>query len=385
MRRIIATAIVSALCACTKAEMDTAVDEAVGLPCEATFTLTTPEGTIITLDECKHHGVDIEFATMEDYAIPQPHNLNFIFRSTKDTDIDCWVRWEIQGVCPDLTNYSFSADNVNLTWDTTGCDVDASAKGQFEALSGGAEFSQLHTENLEGLTAGSPMKTQITAAVAAIAEDGTALAGNVVIDETLDLVYTDLSTCAGSLGDFDGDGFDGVEFGGLDCDDTDATIGPHANEVCDGIDNNCDGQIDEDQTQAFYVDNDGDGWGEQDSEYQACQAASGDVTRAGDCDDDDDDRNPDATEACDGIDNDCDDVIDEGSKIGLYPDADDDGFGDSASPPSLFCPDESPEGFVASFSDCDDENDQVHPDAIEVCDGIDNDCDGDVDNLEICE
>ena len=68
--------------------------------------------------------------------------------------------------------------------------------------------------------------------------------------------------------DNDGDGFLAEE----DCDDADPTINPGAEEVCDGTDNNCDGQIDEDVTDTFYADSDDDGFGEDTSTTEACEA-----------------------------------------------------------------------------------------------------------------
>jgi hypothetical protein len=384
MRTTLITALTFTISACLKDDPSTEVDPDVGDPCEASFSMTMADGSSVDMDECKHHGVDVAFATLPEVALPQPHNLSFIFRSTKDTSVDCWVRWDLEGACPDRANYSLGSDKVRLSWNTTGCDVPESAKGSFEAISGSSTFTKMRSQNLEGLAEGDPMRLEITTAIDALAADGTTLSGEVVIDETVDLVYTDFSSCSGSSGDYDLDGYDSIAFGGEDCNDEDPSIGPHANEICDGIDNNCDGQIDEDKTSTFYLDGDGDGWGLEESAYQACGAAIGDVEHAGDCDDTDAAISPDAEEECDGIDNDCDDVIDEGSKIGLYPDNDNDGHGDDDTPPELFCPDDAPVGYVGSFDDCDDEDPDINPDATEVCDGVDNDCDDTIDELPEC-
>ena len=101
-----------------------------------------------------------------------------------------------------------------------------------------------------------------------------------------------------------------------------------------------------------------------------------------DCDDDNAEINPYATEVCDGVDNNCDDIVDDDDPdidlLPFYLDADGDGFGGIES--VELC--EIPEGYVENSDDCDDGNADLHPDATEVCDFIDNDCDGDIDDQD---
>ncbi|MFT5684760.1 MAG: hypothetical protein ACI8RZ_005704 [Myxococcota bacterium] len=93
-----------------------------------------------------------------------------------------------------------------------------------------------------------------------------------------------------------------------DCDDGDAAINPAAAEVCDEVDNNCDGTADEGVTTAFYTDGDSDGYGDDDDVVYSCEESIDDrITTGGDCDDTDTAFSPDADEVCfDGIDHDCD-------------------------------------------------------------------------------
>jgi len=107
--------------------------------------------------------------------------------------------------------------------------------------------------------------------------------------------------------DVDGDGYTTD----VDCDDSNASVNPGATEVCNSIDDNCDGSIDEDVTSTFYQDSDGDGYGNAAVSTQACRAPSDYVVDNTDCNDSNASVNSGATEVCDdGIDNDCDGDID---------------------------------------------------------------------------
>ncbi len=162
-----------------------------------------------------------------------------------------------------------------------------------------------------------------------------------------------------------------------DCNDTDSTVHPGAEEACDGVDNNCDGSVDEDLNQTFYQDGDGDGYGDPGSSVEDCAAPEGYVTDSTDCDDTNAAIYPGAPELCDGLDNDCDQDVDEDASVVFYHDGDGDGYGVDTDT-ATGC--DRPEGYVAEDGDCDDTDPAIHPDAEELCDGIDNDCDGTVDD-----
>ncbi len=172
--------------------------------------------------------------------------------------------------------------------------------------------------------------------------------------------------------DADGDGFSEE----LDCDDDDPGVYPGADETCDGLDNDCDGELDEGAGGLWYPDDDDDGWGALTGWTEACEQPTGFVAETGDCDDDDDETAPEAAERCDGVDNDCDGSVDEELTEIWYADADSDGYGnpdfslDACDPGS---------GWVADSRDCDDGDPAVHPDAEELCNGVDDDCDDAVD------
>jgi hypothetical protein len=158
-----------------------------------------------------------------------------------------------------------------------------------------------------------------------------------------------------------------------DCDDADDTVNPDGTEVCNGVGDNCDGAVDEGLADNWYTDTDGDGYGDSASGVLTCSPTADSVLVGGDCDDGNAGVNPGAVEACDGVDNDCNGIADDGVLSTWYADADADGYGDSDASIAA-C--EAPPGHVDVAGDCDDADPDRNPAATELCDGIDNDCDG---------
>jgi len=158
-----------------------------------------------------------------------------------------------------------------------------------------------------------------------------------------------------SLFDFDGDGVLDQD----DCVPDDPAVYPGSEDPVDasGVDNNCDGVDGVDQDQDGHASLDGEGL-------------------VVDCNDDNSAIYPGAVEICDQADNDCDGLTDDESSADAaswHPDADGDGAGDPAQS-VVACV--VPPGYVADSSDCDDRDASVLPGAVELCDGLDTDCDG---------
>jgi|GEM_PF-4019782 len=179
-----------------------------------------------------------------------------------------------------------------------------------------------------------------------------------VYPEAIELCDGGDNDCDGEVeGESDGDG-DGVRVCDGDCDDGERDVYPFAPELCDDLDNDCDPD-----TIPAEKDADGDG-------FSICD---------GDCDDDDKTVNPDALQVeQDGIDQDCDGP----DAYWCYEDLDGDLAGTDAVAIGEF---DCPDGTVKVSGDCDDEDPAINPDAAEICDGIDNDCDGSKDSIECVE
>jgi hypothetical protein len=169
----------------------------------------------------------------------------------------------------------------------------------------------------------------------------------------------------------------GYSTNSYDCDDSNAAVSPAGTESCNSLDDNCDGIVDEGVKNVFYKDDDDDGYGSPVS-TAACTAPAGYTTKSGDCDDSSATTYPGAGEQCNARDDNCNGLIDDGVVYQLwFKDADGDGYG-SVSLSVTACA--QPEGYVSNRSDCDDADKTINPAATEVCDSIDNNCDGRTDD-----
>ena len=192
--------------------------------------------------------------------------------------------------------------------------------------------------------------------------------------------------------DADGDGFgdvatlvstcvqpQGYVTDNTDCDDTSSDINTTISEVCNHIDDDCSGTIDDGLVfETYYADNDGDTYGDANNSIYECSQPSGYVTNNTDCNDNDANQNAASSEICNGEDDDCDGAIDNGLVfLEFYSDADGDGFG--AGDVIISCTDLG-SGYTTNNTDCDDTNSNTNPSATETCNTIDDNCDGQTDD-----
>lgn len=174
-----------------------------------------------------------------------------------------------------------------------------------------------------------------------------------------------------------------------DCDDSNADVHPGGAEVCDGSDNDCNGLFDSADPgidlateRSYFLDDDGDGYGDDSTSMTSCDQPANYVLDDTDCDDNRAEVNPGASEICDGIDNNCnslfdedDDTLDLSTTNTYYADVDGDGYGVGAAVVACNAPSQHAE----QDGDCDDGAAAAYPGASELCDGLDNDCDGGTD------
>jgi len=172
-----------------------------------------------------------------------------------------------------------------------------------------------------------------------------------------------------------------------DCNDVNSGVHPDANEICNGFDDNCDDVTDPQDSpgcQNYSLDGDGDGWGVLGDTKCMCGPTppyTGLVMgQQTDCDDANKEIHPEAPEKCDLLDNDCDGITDPENSKGCEPwyyDGDEDGFGSSIKFKCLCEPQGSYN--TKKSGDCDDSNPLIHPLATELCDGKDQNCNGQTD------
>jgi hypothetical protein len=249
-----------------------------------------------------------------------------------DDDADGFT--EDAGDCDDDNRSTYPGATEEVDWEDNDCDGFAD------------EFTKAYDDDGDGYCEGflddSGFKICTDGSTPYDCNDREALS-NPAQPEVLDGIDND---CDGIIDNgtaaYDDDG-DGLSEGEGDCNDLDPSIYPGATELENGIDDDCDG-IADDGTNIY--DDDGDGWAEVD----------------GDCNDRDAWTYPGAGERPDGIDNDCDGIADEGTDV-----YDDDG-----------------DGWSEDAGDCDDSDAGVSPVATEVCDGVDQDCDGFIDDGTEC-
>lgn len=198
---------------------------------------------------------------------------------------------------------------------------------------------------------------------------------NGVVDDGIPQLTCGVGACAGTApGCVDGE-----------VPDCTANAAATTNETCNGIDDDCNGTVDDAGTpgcEPYLLDEDGDGYSPSSTQYQCLCAPLAPYTAltSGDCDDELFEVHPGANEVCNGHDDDCNGGSDEPGSTGCIPyyvDVDEDSFGDSSQSECLCAGDEQHP--VSVGEDCNDGDSAIHPEGEELCNGKDDDCDGETD------
>jgi hypothetical protein len=179
-----------------------------------------------------------------------------------------------------------------------------------------------------------------------------------------------------------------------DCDDTNPAIHPGAAEVCNNLDDNCNGNVDEGVVLTWYQDVDGDRYGTTGSTATWCYEPLGFVGNALDCNDTDPVVRPGGVERCDGLRNDCtgagwpalldDDADGTENACETCVDSDGDGWGDPSASGNLCAPDNCPATPNPDQADPDADGAGTACDACPLDPQNDADGDGDCGDADNC-
>jgi hypothetical protein len=332
-------------------------------------------------------------------------------------------------VCSSTIPSSCTAPTLAITsTNISGCAGSTHGDINLSTTGGSAPFSYLwsngaQTQNLTGVLAGTYTVTVTATGGCTASTSGTILDGPAATTYYADVDGDGFGNAASTIQSCTGAPL-GYVSNNTDCNDNNSAIHPGAPEVCNGIDDNCDGSIDEDLTFiTYYTDFDQDGFGVGTGTSLCSNPGAGFSTVLGDCNDNDatvhvtspyfvdgdndtygagsavqlcsasapagysvnstdcNDANaainPSATEVCNNIDDNCNGSIDEGlTFVTYYVDGDGDGFG--AGSGTSLCSNPGA-GFSLNNTDCNDANSAINPNAVEVCNGIDDNCNGTAD------
>ena len=344
--------------------------------CSGSFVFASEAAGEHTLDPCNDWSMEIDHDMFPD-AAPSVVGFQLHLNGSEDPAFDCAISIAQSEVCG-LGYYRIGAEHEGqaqlVTVDCAGLDADS--RGTV-AIEGYMRLESLATATDPGSYVDLPIETSLALELVGVAGDFS-VAGSVVLSAVqAGRPDVDATGCAVDSGDEDSDGHVNADFGGTDCDDADSGVSPDATELCNDIDDDCDGTTDEDDAVdalTWYVDADGDEQGDASAPAMACEQPEGYVASDADCDDADPTIFTAAPELCDGQLNDCAGIIGEEEV-----DDDVDGY--------VICTLDAGgwdgSGTVVGGDDCDDTDATVYPSAAELCDGQLNDCAGVIGSSEV--
>jgi hypothetical protein len=327
--------------------------------CQADLTLALPDGTSTVNDYCQFRQIQAEFEFDFD-APPEVRNARLRLYAATTAEVDCYVEITLPEACaPGVYPIDGTGNAVRMvTLDCSG--VTDAFEGTFVASSGYVRVDEFNAGSASGFFTGMPLVTRFNGFVSVTSPEGVRLEGPFIAREQLLGVDAEGAVCETPLGDGDGDGDLSAEYGGSDCDDTNPAINVRGSEACNGVDDDCDGMVDDNLPMG----------GPCEVGLGACQRTG---TLVGACDSSGGGQMCDATagtpaeETCNMIDDDCDGRVDD-DVPGAPPCTV--GLGACERSGSQVCT-------GGSFSGC---SVSAGASAPEACNSVDDDCDGVVDN-----
>lgn len=218
-------------------------DATLSSPCEAEFEIAMLDGTTATNDYCASATLQATYEFDPDDP-PEVRAPEMLFQATTEQDFDCWVRIDEPQVCGQ-GYYRMDGSSGTVEFNTSDCTgVGDDYEGVFSAGSGYVYIASIHAGDTPGNFSGEEISTTLSGSLAIQESGGLGLSGNFHVIAAVLARDAEEGGCTVSDGDEDDDGFIDVYFGGDDCDDDNAAVAPGIEEVCDELDNDCDGNID---------------------------------------------------------------------------------------------------------------------------------------------
>jgi hypothetical protein len=253
--------------------------------CASSFTLEFPDGETVAFDGCPRWSLEAGYEYDPD-GPPELARATLSFHAWEDAGLQCDLTLELGTVC-EPGFYLVGAGSA-VSWVGLDCaGVSDANEGSFGGAEGWVWLDAIDTGADAGSFEGSSVRTGLGGSLWARSAEGVVLGGTFTVSQDVAAGASERTgTCSVVQGDLDGDGHPGPELWGTDCDDAAPEVNAAAEERCDDLDNDCDGEVDEaGDPRTFFTDADGDGFGDGDPIVSCSSPGASTAAVDGDCDD----------------------------------------------------------------------------------------------------